>query len=83
MERPTARYSDVGGVEEVLQEVSNPSIARCHICKPRCANHCDARPKVRQLIEYPLSHGEIYKHLGVDYNVHDDFQVDNDMCKIM
>ena len=41
VERPSARYSDIGGIESVLQEV-------------------------RQLIEYPLSHPEIYAELGVE-----------------
>ncbi|CAH0487800.1 unnamed protein product [Peronospora farinosa] len=41
VERPTARYSDVGGIQAVLQEV-------------------------RELIEYPLTHPEIYAHLGVE-----------------
>eukprot|EP00935_MAST-01C_sp_MAST-1C-sp1_P000043 g43.t1 len=40
-ERPTARYSDVGGIDAVLKEV-------------------------RQLIEYPITHPEIYVHLGVE-----------------
>jgi ribosome biogenesis ATPase len=41
VERPTLRYSDVGGINHVLQEV-------------------------RELVEYPFSHPEIYKHLGVE-----------------
>ncbi|CAI5705682.1 hypothetical protein KXD40_000816 [Peronospora effusa] len=41
VERPTARYSDVGGIQAVLQEV-------------------------RELIEYPLTHPEVYAHLGVE-----------------
>jgi SpoVK/Ycf46/Vps4 family AAA+-type ATPase len=41
VERPTARYSDIGGIEAVLKEV-------------------------RQLIEYPITHPEIYVHLGVE-----------------
>ncbi|CAH0518117.1 unnamed protein product [Peronospora belbahrii] len=41
VERPTARYSDVGGIQAILQEV-------------------------RELIEYPLTHPEIYAHLGVE-----------------
>jgi len=40
-ERPTTRYSDLGGVESILQTV-------------------------RELIEYPLSHPEIYAHIGVE-----------------
>ena len=39
--RPTARYSDIGGIDAVLDEV-------------------------RQLIEFPLTHPEIYAHLGVE-----------------
>merc|ERR1712166_1225479 len=39
--RPTARYSDLGGMESCLQDV-------------------------RELIEYPLRHPEIYLHLGVE-----------------
>jgi ribosome biogenesis ATPase len=38
---PSARYSDLGGIEGVLQEV-------------------------RELIEYPLLHPEIYAHLGTE-----------------
>ncbi|GMF12297.1 unnamed protein product [Phytophthora lilii] len=41
VERPTARYSDVGGIQAILQEV-------------------------RELIEYPLTHPEVYAHLGVE-----------------
>ncbi|GMG18180.1 unnamed protein product [Phytophthora fragariaefolia] len=41
VERPTTRYSDVGGIHAVLQEV-------------------------RELIEYPLTHPEVYAHLGVE-----------------
>eukprot|EP00644_Phytophthora_capsici_P011026 jgi/Phyca11/104066/e_gw1.9.725.1 len=41
VERPTARYSDVGGIQTILQEV-------------------------RELIEYPLTHPEVYAHLGVE-----------------
>ncbi|KAE8881251.1 Nuclear valosin-containing protein-like [Phytophthora fragariae] len=41
VERPTTRYSDVGGVQQILQEV-------------------------RELIEYPLTHPEVYAHLGVE-----------------
>ncbi|KAG7379221.1 hypothetical protein PHYPSEUDO_008873 [Phytophthora pseudosyringae] len=41
VERPTTRYSDVGGIQAVLQEV-------------------------RELIEYPLTHPEVYAHLGVE-----------------
>jgi ribosome biogenesis ATPase len=40
-ERPTTRYSDIGGVEPILQSV-------------------------RELIEYPLAHPEIYTHIGVE-----------------
>ena len=40
-ERPTARYSDLGGMDSALQEI-------------------------RQLIEYPLTHPEIFAHLGVE-----------------
>jgi ribosome biogenesis ATPase len=40
-ERPTARYSDLGGIGGVLQEV-------------------------RELIEYPLTHPEVYEHLGIE-----------------
>ncbi|KAF1790829.1 P-loop containing nucleoside triphosphate hydrolase [Phytophthora cactorum] len=39
VERPSARYSDVGGIQSILQEV-------------------------RELIEYPLTHPEVYAHLG-------------------
>jgi ribosome biogenesis ATPase len=39
--RPTARYDDLGGVDEALRAV-------------------------RELVEYPLTHPEIYEHLGVD-----------------
>lgn len=39
--RPTERYSDLGGMEEVIQQV-------------------------RQLIEYPLTRPELYRHLGVE-----------------
>ncbi|KNC85410.1 hypothetical protein SARC_02409 [Sphaeroforma arctica JP610] len=39
--RPSARYSDIAGIESILQDV-------------------------RELIEYPLSHPEIYKHLGIE-----------------
>eukprot|EP00163_Fabomonas_tropica_P012229 TRINITY_DN234_c0_g1_i14.p1 TRINITY_DN234_c0_g1~~TRINITY_DN234_c0_g1_i14.p1 ORF type:complete len:307 (+),score=104.11 TRINITY_DN234_c0_g1_i14:530-1450(+) len=38
---PKVKYSDLGGMEDVLQEV-------------------------RELIEYPLTHPEIYTHLGVE-----------------
>ena len=38
-ERPRVRYTDLGGIEGVLQDV-------------------------RELIEYPLTHPEIYSHLG-------------------
>ncbi|KAF4145062.1 AAA+ lid domain [Phytophthora infestans] len=41
VERPSARYSDVGGIQSILQEV-------------------------RELIEYPLTHPEVYAHLGVE-----------------
>ncbi|ETO82460.1 hypothetical protein F444_03400, partial [Phytophthora nicotianae P1976] len=41
VERPSARYSDVGGIQTILQEV-------------------------RELIEYPLTHPEVYAHLGVE-----------------
>ncbi|CAM9142566.1 unnamed protein product [Discosporangium mesarthrocarpum] len=41
VERPTARYGDLGGISGVLQEV-------------------------RELIEYPLVHPEVYTHLGVE-----------------
>ncbi|CAI5720801.1 unnamed protein product [Peronospora destructor] len=41
VERPTARYSDVGGIQTILQEV-------------------------RELVEYPLTHPEVYAHLGVE-----------------
>ncbi|EGZ24816.1 hypothetical protein PHYSODRAFT_554855 [Phytophthora sojae] len=41
VERPTTRYSDVGGIQAILQEV-------------------------RELIEYPLTHPEVYAHLGVE-----------------
>jgi ribosome biogenesis ATPase len=41
VKRPTARYSDVGGIQAILQEV-------------------------RELIEYPLTHPEVYEHLGVE-----------------
>ncbi|RLN13978.1 hypothetical protein BBO99_00008128 [Phytophthora kernoviae] len=41
VERPTTRYSDVGGIQKILQEV-------------------------RELIEYPLTHPEVYAHLGVE-----------------
>jgi ribosome biogenesis ATPase len=41
VDRPTARYADIGGIESVLKEV-------------------------RQLIEYPITHPEIYVHLGVE-----------------
>jgi ribosome biogenesis ATPase len=40
-ERPKVRYSDLGGMNNVLQEI-------------------------RQLIEYPLTHPEIFVHLGVE-----------------
>jgi ribosome biogenesis ATPase len=40
-ERPTTRYSDLGGIENVLQDI-------------------------RELIEYPFTHPEIYSHLGVE-----------------
>eukprot|EP00276_Gloeochaete_wittrockiana_P005799 CAMPEP_0184662832 /NCGR_PEP_ID=MMETSP0308-20130426/45141_1 /TAXON_ID=38269 /ORGANISM="Gloeochaete witrockiana, Strain SAG 46.84" /LENGTH=771 /DNA_ID=CAMNT_0027105117 /DNA_START=76 /DNA_END=2391 /DNA_ORIENTATION=+ len=39
-ERPSTRYSDVGGLEGCMQEV-------------------------RELVEYPLTHPELYVHLGV------------------
>ncbi|KAK8807299.1 hypothetical protein WA158_004058 [Blastocystis sp. Blastoise] len=38
--RPTERYSDLAGIETILQDL-------------------------RELIEYPLSHPEIYTHLGI------------------
>eukprot|EP00953_Heterococcus_sp_UTEX-ZZ885_P021620 12056-Heterococcus_DN1.PRE.1 len=41
VERPTARYSDLGGITSILQEV-------------------------RELIEYPLTHPEVYAHLGIE-----------------
>ncbi|CAN0471531.1 unnamed protein product [Ascophyllum nodosum] len=41
VERPSARYSDLGGISGVLQEV-------------------------RELIEYPLIHPEVYQHLGIE-----------------
>ncbi|OWZ17423.1 Ribosome biogenesis ATPase RIX7 [Phytophthora megakarya] len=41
VERPSARYCDVGGIQAILQEV-------------------------RELIEYPLTHPEVYAHLGVE-----------------
>lgn len=41
VERPSARLSDLAGVEGVLQEV-------------------------RELVEYPLSHPEVYRALGVE-----------------
>uniref|UniRef100_M4C0G2 AAA+ ATPase domain-containing protein n=1 Tax=Hyaloperonospora arabidopsidis (strain Emoy2) TaxID=559515 RepID=M4C0G2_HYAAE len=41
VERPGARYSDMGGIQVILQEI-------------------------RELIEYPLTHPEIYVHLGVE-----------------
>ncbi|CAM9973678.1 unnamed protein product, partial [Phaeothamnion confervicola] len=41
VERPRARYSDLGGIACVLQEV-------------------------RELIEYPLLHPEVYAHLGIE-----------------
>ncbi|KAG7390209.1 hypothetical protein PHYBOEH_007060 [Phytophthora boehmeriae] len=41
VERPTTRYSDVGGIQKILQEV-------------------------QELIEYPLTHPEVYAHLGVE-----------------
>ena len=40
-ERPTVRYSDLGGMTNILKEI-------------------------RQLIEYPLTHPEIFVHLGVE-----------------
>jgi ribosome biogenesis ATPase len=40
-ERPTLRYSDLGGIENVLQDI-------------------------KELIEYPFTHPEIYEHLGVE-----------------
>ncbi|KAL0483477.1 ribosome biogenesis ATPase [Acrasis kona] len=40
-QRPDLRYSDVGGVDHVLQDL-------------------------RELIEYPFTHPELYKHLGVE-----------------
>jgi ATP-dependent 26S proteasome regulatory subunit len=39
--RPTERYSDLGGMADIIQEV-------------------------RQLVEYPLTRPELYRHLGVD-----------------
>jgi ATP-dependent 26S proteasome regulatory subunit len=39
--RPSERYSDLGGMAEIIQEV-------------------------RQLVEYPLTRPELYRHLGVD-----------------
>ena len=39
-ERPIARYSDLGGIEDLLQEV-------------------------KELIEWPLTHPEVYEHLGI------------------
>lgn len=39
--RPTARYSDLGGIDHILQDV-------------------------KEIIEWPLSHPEIYNWLGVD-----------------
>eukprot|EP01134_Creolimax_fragrantissima_P000702 CFRG0702T1 len=39
--RPSARYSDIAGIEAILQDV-------------------------RELIEYPLTHPEIYVHLGIE-----------------
>ena len=39
--RPTERYSDLGGMDETLVQI-------------------------RQLVEYPLSRPELYRHLGVD-----------------
>ena len=41
MFRPQLTYSDVGGIETILQDI-------------------------RELIEYPLLHPELYLHLGVD-----------------
>lgn len=41
VDRPNTRYSDVGGIQAILQEV-------------------------RELIEYPLTHPEVYTHLGVE-----------------
>lgn len=41
LEVPTVTYSDIGGIEAILQDV-------------------------RELVEYPLTHPEIYKHLGVN-----------------
>jgi ribosome biogenesis ATPase len=40
-ERPTVRFSDMGGIDSCLQDV-------------------------RELCEYPLTHPEIYRHLGVE-----------------
>jgi ribosome biogenesis ATPase len=40
-DRPSVRFSDLGGISRILQDV-------------------------RELIEYPLQHPEIYTHLGVD-----------------
>ncbi|CAM9463918.1 unnamed protein product [Pylaiella littoralis] len=41
VERPSARYEDLGGISGILQEV-------------------------RELIEYPLVHPEVYAHLGIE-----------------
>eukprot|EP00903_Cladosiphon_okamuranus_P010657 g10075.t1 len=41
VERPSARYDDLGGISGILQEV-------------------------RELIEYPLVHPEVYAHLGIE-----------------
>jgi ribosome biogenesis ATPase len=41
VERPSARFADLAGIDSVLQDV-------------------------RELIEYPLTHPEVYAHLGVE-----------------
>ena len=54
------RFSDIGGINAVLEEIQQVSAS----CGPRYPSQ--SLLKRLQLVEWPLIHPEIYGHLGVE-----------------
>jgi ribosome biogenesis ATPase len=51
------KFSDIGGIDTVLEEIQQVDHPRYHGCRPSSS--------FWQLVEWPLIHPEIYTHLGV------------------